>query len=196
MLFDAAPKKKSPSVEHTHCLQCVCRGASKAIDWAAGCQHGAAHLPGRDICYKERSLVRKADRSACTLQAAFPAQASSLPITRQLIGSLDEVTDVRLIGADHGSSSTHVAVSTNSTNIMMFELGTMSCSSILTGHTDIILALDATRGPKSSISLLASGGKDAQVPTCYHCFMKELLNVDHCSSPLGDLLHCLHPRYL
>ena len=57
-----------------------------------------------------------------------------------------------------------MAVATNSSNLLVFDLAPdgagASCSAVLTGHADIILALDAAKGVEG---LLASGGKDAQV---------------------------------
>ena len=99
------------------------------------------------------------------LQADLPARATSLPPPRQLIGDLDEVTDLRLISKDQDSLPTRVAVATNSPNIMVFELDTMNCCRTLTGHADIVLAMDIVRGidRKAGVRLLASGGKDAQV---------------------------------
>ena len=73
-----------------------------------------------------------------------------LQLGRELIGNLDEVTDLRLIGPL--KAPTQLVLATNSPTIRMFNLETMSCSATLTGHTDTVLVLDAlhTKGEASA----------------------------------------------
>ena len=84
---------------------------------------------------------------------------------RQLVGNLDEVTDVRLLsctprGVPQGAQDptsppegslegfSHVAVATNSPNVRIFRLGAMDCSCSLDGvHTHTVLALDVASYP-------------------------------------------------
>lgn len=73
-----------------------------------------------------------------------------LRLSRQLIGNLDEVTDLCLIGLP--SAPTQLALATNSPTIRMFDLGTMSCSATLVGHTDTVLVLDAMHAKGKLIS--------------------------------------------
>ena len=54
---------------------------------------------------------------------------------------------------------THLAVSTNSEHIRLFDCATLGCCATLAGHSDIVLCLDALRVP-SGQTLLASGSKD------------------------------------
>jgi len=54
---------------------------------------------------------------------------------------------------------THLAVSTNSEHIRLFDCSTLGCCATLAGHSDIVLCLDALRVP-SGQTLLASGSKD------------------------------------
>ncbi|KAH9426173.1 Transducin (beta)-like 3 [Dermatophagoides pteronyssinus] len=61
---------------------------------------------------------------------------STLKPTRQLVGTNDEVLDVKFIG----QSNRHIAVATNSPKIKVFDLETSSCS-FLIGHNDIVLTL-------------------------------------------------------
>lgn len=78
-----------------------------------------------------------------------------LKLGRQLIGNLDEVTDLRLIGP--ASAPTQLVLATNSPTIRMFDLNTMSCSATLSGHTDTVLVLDAIHAKgKNSTLFLAS----------------------------------------
>lgn len=72
-------------------------------------------------------------------------QADRVPqLQRQLVGNLDEVTDLRLLGpAGQQGPFTHVAVATNSPTVRLFQLAPLGCSASLDGvHTDTILALD------------------------------------------------------
>lgn len=78
-----------------------------------------------------------------------------LKLGRQLIGNLDEVTDLRLIGPP--SAPTQLVLATNSPTIRIFDLNTMSCSAMLSGHTDTVLVLDAIHAKgKNSTLFLAS----------------------------------------
>lgn len=95
------------------------------------------------------------------------ADGSALDLTKQLIGNNDEVTDIRFLGPP--TAPTHLAVSSNSEIIRVFSLLDMSCTASLAGHTDTVLALDATpllakaTGPPGLGTVLASGAKDNQV---------------------------------
>ena len=99
------------------------------------------------------------------MQGDLPEEATRLPLRRQLVGNLDEVTDVRLLTPHDADSPSSVAVATNSPDVMLFDLATLSCAHTLRGHADIVLALEAAQGAVSASgqALLASGGKDAQV---------------------------------
>ncbi|KAH9522180.1 Transducin (beta)-like 3 [Dermatophagoides farinae] len=61
---------------------------------------------------------------------------STLKPTRQLVGTNDEVLDLKFIG----QANRHIAVATNSPKIKVFDLDTSSCS-FLIGHNDIVLTL-------------------------------------------------------
>jgi hypothetical protein len=56
------------------------------------------------------------------------------------------VTDLRLIGPPGGLPS-HLALATNSPILRLFDAQTLSCAATLAGHTDAVLALDATHVP-------------------------------------------------
>lgn len=81
--------------------------------------------------------------------------AADLSPLRQLVGHIDEVLDVKLIGAQQ----THIAVATNSPKIKVFELATSSCS-ILLGHSDIVLNLAVFA---QNASLMVSSSKDNSI---------------------------------
>lgn len=76
-----------------------------------------------------------------------------LALARQLMGNIDEVTDLRLIGPLEAPS--HLALASNSPAMRVFDLQTLNCTATLAGHTDTVLVLDATC-TKGALRLFAS----------------------------------------
>ncbi|XP_001601796.1 transducin beta-like protein 3 [Nasonia vitripennis] len=72
--------------------------------------------------------------------------------SKQLIGYIDEILDIAYIG----SNNSHLAVATNTSDIKLYELSTMSCQ-ILCGHTNIVLSLAST---PANPNILLSSDKD------------------------------------
>jgi hypothetical protein len=68
-----------------------------------------------------------------------------LALGKQLIGNVDEVTDVRLVGG-RAAAPTHLAVATNSEAVHIFDLQNLSCTASCQGHRDTVLTLDAAFG--------------------------------------------------
>ena len=68
-------------------------------------------------------------------------QDGALARQPELIGNIDEVTDVRLVGAPGRPAA--VAVATNAPAIRLFDLQTLACTATLRGHSEAVLALDA-----------------------------------------------------
>lgn len=66
--------------------------------------------------------------------------AACLAPRPELIGNIDEVTDVRLVGPP--GAPTAVAVATNAPAIRLFDLATAACTRTLRGHSEAVLALD------------------------------------------------------
>lgn len=81
-------------------------------------------------------------------------QMPTLTVQQQFVGYNDDVLDVKFVGKD----DTHIAVSTNSSQLKVFELSTNSCQ-ILHGHTDTILSIDVFRKG----SMFATCAKDKSV---------------------------------
>lgn len=94
----------------------------------------------------------------------------------ELIGNIDEVTDLRMLslrgsqgpGGDsapstsgHGHRPSHVAVASNSEDIRIFDTTSLSCVRALRGHREIVLGLDVWQGSQGT--LLASCSKDKTV---------------------------------
>lgn len=80
---------------------------------------------------------------------------------KQFIGNNDEILDVIYVG-DNG---THIAVATNSPDIKLYELSTMS-SQLLKGHDNIVLSLATT---PANLNLMASSGKDNAIRIWLMC---------------------------
>lgn len=73
-----------------------------------------------------------------------------LSVSKQLIGNIDEVTDLRLLAVpgeegigEDGGGVTHLAVASNTASIYVFSAQNRSCTSSLQGHEDTVLCLDS-----------------------------------------------------
>lgn len=88
------------------------------------------------------------------------AEASTsgrLHVVKELIGSLGEITDLRILG--NPGSAQYVAVATNSSVVRLYEAQTGGLAASLYGHSDVVLAMDVLQLDDST-SLLVSGSKD------------------------------------
>lgn len=99
---------------------------------------------------------------------------------KQFSGNNDEIYCVRFLGAD----DSHIAMATNANAIKIFDLSTWSCQ-ILTGHTDIVMTLDAC--VIDGVDHLVSGSKDNTVRIwTMNADMKQLecqaVGVGHCGT--------------
>ncbi|XP_076764821.1 transducin beta-like protein 3 [Xylocopa sonorina] len=74
---------------------------------------------------------------------------------KQFVGYSDEILDIAFLGLD----DSHIAIATNSSDIKLYNVATMSCE-LLCRHTDIVLSLATT---PSNTYLLISSGKDNSV---------------------------------
>ena len=119
---------------------------------------------------RHKSKKARAEHGAAQQQQGGGG-VGALVAVKQLVGNSDEVTDLRFItapppaaaaGAAGEELPTHLAVSTNSEVVRVFDARTMSCAATLAGHTAVVLSLDALRLP-SGVTLLASGAKDTTV---------------------------------
>lgn len=84
--------------------------------------------------------------------------------SRELVGNIDEVTDLRFLSLPSTSGSagpSHVVVSSNSEDIKIFDAASLSCVSTLRGHTEAVLAMDAWHGEGGG--LVVSSSKDRTV---------------------------------
>ena len=79
-------------------------------------------------------------------------QRGSMDSSKQIVGDLDEIVDMKCFGQDS------VAVATNSADLKVWSISDNNWE-IVAGHKDIVLALDISRSQK----MLCSGGKDNSV---------------------------------
>ncbi|MCL7032405.1 hypothetical protein MKW94_026349 [Papaver nudicaule] len=81
-----------------------------------------------------------------------------LKLSRRLVGYNEEVVDMKFLGDDEK----FLAVATNTEQVGVYDLASMSCSYVLTGHSDIVLSLD-TCISSSGETLVETGSKDNSV---------------------------------
>ncbi|KAJ0846583.1 putative transcription factor WD40-like family [Helianthus annuus] len=75
-----------------------------------------------------------------------------LNLNKRLVGYNEEIVDMRFVGVE----GQFLAVATS---VRVYDLGSMSCSYVLAGHTDIVLCLD-TCTTSSRRTLIVTGSKD------------------------------------
>ncbi|KAL1539855.1 transducin beta-like protein 3 [Salvia divinorum] len=82
----------------------------------------------------------------------------NLALRKRLIGYNEEIADMRFLGDEEQ----YLAVATSVEQIRVYDLASMSCSYILTGHTDVVPCID-TCVSASGKTLIVSGSKDNTV---------------------------------
>ena len=92
--------------------------------------------------------------------------AGALVVTRELIGSTDEIIAASFLqsasAGDAKTPSAALAVATNSPLLRVFDPETMACTAALAGHAGAILTLDTAVGP-SGEALVLTGSRDHTV---------------------------------
>lgn len=83
---------------------------------------------------------------------------SDLTLTKRLIGYNEEIVDMKFLG----ESEKFLAVATSVEQVRVYELGSMSCSYVLSGHKDIVLCLDTCVNSLGE-ALILTGSKDNTV---------------------------------
>ncbi|KAM0071526.1 putative transcription factor WD40-like family [Helianthus debilis subsp. tardiflorus] len=81
-----------------------------------------------------------------------------LNLNKRLVGYNEEIVDMKFVGAEEQ----FLAVATSVEQVRVYDLGSMSCSYVLAGHTDIVLCLD-TCTTSSGRTLIVTGSKDNTV---------------------------------
>ncbi|KAL0400451.1 UNVERIFIED_CONTAM: Transducin beta-like protein 3 [Sesamum latifolium] len=82
----------------------------------------------------------------------------NLVLRKRLIGYNEEIADMKFLGEEEK----FLAVATSVEQVRVYDLASMSCSYVLTGHTDVVLCLD-TCVPSSGNTLIVTGSKDNTV---------------------------------
>lgn len=82
----------------------------------------------------------------------------NLALRKRLIGYNEEIADMKFLGDEER----YLAVATSVEQVRVYDLASMSCSYILTGHTDVVLCID-TCVSASGRTLIVSGSKDNTV---------------------------------
>ncbi|KAK7265683.1 hypothetical protein RJT34_33306 [Clitoria ternatea] len=81
-----------------------------------------------------------------------------LNLTKRLVGYSEEIVDMKFVGDDEK----FLALATNLEQVGVYDLASMSCSYVLSGHTEIVLCLD-TCVSSSGRTLIVTGSKDNSV---------------------------------
>lgn len=97
---------------------------------------------------------------AVTSEHNFLVFNESLARTTQIIGYNDDILNLKYLHSADGSPSSQIAVATNSEQIRLLNRETLSCE-LLSGHTDIVMALAASPDGKWLVS--ASKDRTARV---------------------------------
>ncbi|XP_065062722.1 transducin beta-like protein 3 isoform X3 [Rhopilema esculentum] len=134
------------SVRDGKCIFAPERSANKAVD--SICENPAPSSTVIQCVLNEalNCIVTVSDDQNIVLY-----DLNSLKILKQFVGHLDEVLDLKFVGEDHSLLS----VASNSPDVKVIDRETMDCR-ILNGHTDTIMALDASFDGK----YIASCSKD------------------------------------
>ncbi|KAL7145954.1 hypothetical protein ABFS83_06G008900 [Erythranthe nasuta] len=82
----------------------------------------------------------------------------NLMLQKRLIGYNEEIVDMKFLD----EKEQFLAVATRVEQVRVYDLATMSCSYVLSGHTDKVLCID-TYAPSSGRALIATGSKDNSV---------------------------------
>ncbi|QCD81068.1 transducin beta-like protein 3 isoform X2 [Vigna unguiculata] len=81
-----------------------------------------------------------------------------LNLTKRLVGYNEEIVDMKFLGDDEK----FLALATNLEQVRIYDTASMSCSYVLSGHTEIVLCLD-TCVSTSGKTLIVTGSKDNSV---------------------------------
>ncbi|KZV38388.1 transducin beta-like protein 3 [Dorcoceras hygrometricum] len=82
----------------------------------------------------------------------------NLTLSKRLIGYNEEIADMKFLGDEEH----FLAVATSVEQVRVYDVASMSCSYVLSGHTDVVLCLD-TCVQSPGRSLIVTGSKDNSV---------------------------------
>ncbi|CAN0878554.1 Protein TORMOZ EMBRYO DEFECTIVE, partial [Linum grandiflorum] len=87
-----------------------------------------------------------------------PTSEGELVLNKRLVGYNEEILDMKFLGEEEN----FLAVATNLEQVRVYDLASMSCSYVLSGHAEIVLCLDTCTLSCGRI-LVATGSKDNTV---------------------------------
>lgn len=82
----------------------------------------------------------------------------NLTLSKRLVGYNEEIADMKFLGEEEQ----FLAVATSVEQVRVYDLASMSCSYVLSGHTDVVLCLD-TCVQSPGRTLIVTGSKDNSV---------------------------------
>lgn len=88
----------------------------------------------------------------------YSEEMLKLMLSKRLVGYNEEIVDMKFLGEDEQ----FLAVATNLEQVQVYDLASMSCSYVLSGHTGIVLCLD-TCVSSSGRTFVVTGSKDNSV---------------------------------
>ncbi|XP_057416676.1 protein TORMOZ EMBRYO DEFECTIVE [Lotus japonicus] len=110
------------------------------------------------VTSKQELLCVTADQQFLYYTLEYTEELLKLTLTKRLVGYNEEVIDMKFIGDDEK----FLALATNLEQVRVYDLASMSCSYVLSGHTEIVLCLD-TCVSSSGRTLIVTGSKDNSV---------------------------------
>ncbi|CAI9095529.1 OLC1v1031510C1 [Oldenlandia corymbosa var. corymbosa] len=87
-----------------------------------------------------------------------PEGSFKIILSKRLIGYNEEITDMKFLGEEEQ----FLAVSSSVEHVRVYDLASMSCAYVLSGHLDVVLCLD-TCVTDSGRTLIVTGSKDSRV---------------------------------
>ncbi|PON77530.1 Guanine nucleotide-binding protein, beta subunit [Parasponia andersonii] len=88
----------------------------------------------------------------------LPEGILDLVLSKRLVGYNEEIVDMKFLGAEEQ----FLAVATNTEQVRVYDLASMSCNYVLAGHTETVLCVD-TCVSSSGRTLIITGSKDKSV---------------------------------
>ncbi|KAK8950212.1 hypothetical protein KSP40_PGU005919 [Platanthera guangdongensis] len=84
--------------------------------------------------------------------------AFHLILYRRILGYIEQILDMKFLGDEEQ----YLGVATNSEQVQVYDLKSMSCSYVLTGHAAVVLCLDSCKS-NSGRTLIVTGSRDHHV---------------------------------
>ncbi|CAN8256072.1 unnamed protein product [Cochlearia groenlandica] len=103
-------------------------------------------------------LCVTADQQFFTYSIVEDGEESELVLSKRLVGYNEEIADMKFLGDEEQ----FLAVATNLEEVRVYDVATMSCSYVLSGHKEVVLSLDTCVSSSGNV-LIVTGSKDKTV---------------------------------